>query len=59
MKFCKTCKKIINTDMISLSIFNIKGQCMDCSSVKAKIVSMEEYTEMKQRELEEQEPGSC
>ena len=32
---------------------------MDCSSVKAKIVSMEEYTEMKQRELEEQEPGSC
>ena len=57
MKLCKTCNKIINSDLIAQSIWSIKQQCMECSSIKAKMVSVEEYEEMKQKELEKDKPG--
>ena len=50
MKLCKTCNKIINSDLIAQSIWSIKQQCMECSSIQVKAVSLEEYEEMKQKE---------
>ena len=57
MKLCKTCNKIINNDVIAQSIYSIKQQCMECSSIQVKAVSLEEYEEMKQKELEKDKPG--
>ena len=51
MKFCKTCKTPINGDQISESIYTIKQQCLPCSGIKLKTISMEEYEEMKAKEL--------
>lgn len=51
MKLCKTCNKVINTDLIAQTIWDIKRECMDCSSIKAKTVTMEEYEKMKEKDL--------